>query len=88
MKSQTLIAIASVAVLLTACIPSVNPYFTEKDVVFDPSLLGTWGNPGDPKENWRFEAADNKAYMFSVSEDDGKTGSFEARLFMYQLTQS
>jgi hypothetical protein len=81
MKTQTLIALASVVVLLSACIPSVNPYYTEKDVVFDPRLLGTWGDPGDSKESWRFEAADEKAYKFSVTEEGGKAGSFEARLF-------
>lgn len=81
MKTQTLIAIAGVAVLLTACIPSVNPFYTEKDVVFDPRLIGSWGDPDDADESWRFEVATNKTYRLIVSEEKGKRGEFAAHLF-------
>jgi len=81
MKPRTLVAIASVAALLTACIPSVNPFYAEKDVVFDPRLLGVWGNPDDADKSWRFEVATNKTYRLIVSEEKGKRGEFAAHLF-------
>ena len=38
--------------LLTGCVPvdSLNPLYTDKDIVFDESLLGTWVGPDNGKE--------------------------------------
>ena len=30
------------AVVLSACVPSLHPFYTETDLVFDPALLGEW----------------------------------------------
>lgn len=68
--------------LLAACIPSVNPFYTDKDVIFDQRLLGEWqekGNTNNP-EAWKFEIATNNAYKLTVVEQ-GKTGEFAAHLF-------
>lgn len=89
MKTSILITLASVAALLTACIPSVNPFYTEKDVVFDPNLLGEWeaADKDDGPEKWLFEKAEkaekpeNRTYRLTVTDKDSKTGSFDARLF-------
>ena len=35
MKTRKLIALAAAIVLFGACIPSVNPFYIDKDVVFD-----------------------------------------------------
>jgi hypothetical protein len=82
MKKRNLIPIAAV-VLFGACIPSVNPFYTSKDVVFDTRLLGEWqekGKPDDP-EIWKFEKADDQSYKLTVVEKQGKEGRFDARLF-------
>jgi len=82
MKKRNLIAVAAVAVLLAACIPSVNPFYRDKDVVFDQRLLGEWqekDNTNNP-EIWKFAASTNNAYSLTVVED-GKTGEFSAHLF-------
>ena len=83
MKKRTLIACAAAAVLLAACIPSVNPFYTEKDVIANEHLLGEWqekGNTNNP-EIWYFETSTNgSAYKLTVTED-GKTGEFSAHLF-------
>ena len=81
MKTRNLIALAAAAILLSACIPSVNPFYTKKDLVFDPRLIGLWGNPDDKDESWRFEVATNETYQLTVTEDEGKRGEFAAHLF-------
>ena len=81
MKKRNLIAIGAVAILLAACIPSVNPFYTDKDVVFDPRLVGEWrGNDTNNPETWVFEQSTNKAFDVMVTEQ-GKTGKFKAHLF-------
>ena len=81
MKTKNLLALAAVLMLLSACIPSVNPFYTEKDLVFDPRLVGAWGNPDDKDESWLFAVATNKTYQLTVTEDEGKHGEFVAHLF-------
>jgi hypothetical protein len=82
MKKRTLIACAA-AVLLAACIPSVNPFYTDKDVVMDQRLVGEWqekGNTNNP-EIWKFEQSTNGTSFDLTVTDNGKTGQFSAHLF-------
>jgi hypothetical protein len=88
MKKRNVIAVCAVALIVAACIPSVNPFYTDKDVVFDQGLLGEW----QEKENtnnpviWRFEAGTNKDFNLTVL-DNGKTGGFSAHLFKLKQEQ-
>lgn len=71
------------AALLGACIPSVYPYYTAKDLQFDSALLGQWrenGNSADA-DTWKFEADGEKAYKLTITEKGKKTGTFSAHLF-------
>lgn len=88
MKKRNLIAIAAVAVLIAACIPSINPFYTDKDVVFDQHLIGEWQEKGktNATEFWKFEQATNNAYKLTVIEE-GKTGEFTAHLFKLKQEQ-
>ena len=45
---KTLISLLTLTVLLTleGCVPSLQPFYTDKDVAFDPTLLGTWSGDG------------------------------------------
>jgi hypothetical protein len=83
MKNRNLIATLGAAALLCACIPSVNPFYTAEDVVFDPRLLGTWQEKDkkDDPEIWKFESTTNKTYKLAVTEKEGKQGQFDAHLF-------
>jgi hypothetical protein len=87
MKERNLIATLGAAVLLCSCIPSVNPFYTDKDVVFDARLLGEWQekDKSDNPDVWKFEIATNKTYKLTVTEKEGKQGRFNAHLF--QLKQ-
>jgi hypothetical protein len=83
MKTRNLITFAAVTLLLGGCIPSVNPFYTNKDVVFDERLLGEWQakESSDEPQLWRFDKGDDKAYKLTVTEKDGKHGEFNAHLF-------
>jgi hypothetical protein len=83
MKIRTLTALAGLALCLPACIPSLNPFYTDKDLVFDTRLVGTWQEKGkdqDP-QTWKFEPAGNKAYKLTITEAQGKKGEFTSHLF-------
>jgi hypothetical protein len=82
MKKPILPLIATALVLLSACIPSVHPFYTDEDLAFDSRLLASWGPKGDAsKERWAFTAADAKTYHLEIIDNEGKTGEFEAHLF-------
>lgn len=65
--------------LLFGCVPSVNPLYTEKDVVFDPALMGAWSGDNN-KETWAFEKSGDKAYKLLQTDEDGRTAEFEVHL--------
>ncbi len=75
--------LAIAAALLSACIPSVNPFYSEKDVVQDLRLIGEWQPQEDSNDTgtWKFEPAEAKAYKLTVNEEDGRQGEFTAHLF-------
>ena len=72
-----------IVALAAACVPSVNPFYTDKDVVADPRLAGIWleDEAKDNPATWKFEAGTNNAYAVTLTEDKGKVGSFEGHLF-------
>jgi hypothetical protein len=69
------------ALLVVGCIPSLNPFYTEKDLVSDKRIVGEWIDKSESKEVWKFEEAENKGYKFTYTEKEGKTGEFDAKLF-------
>ena len=82
MKHRNPIALLSLAALLCSCIPSVNPFYTEDDVVFDARLLGEWRDKEktDDPEIWKFEGVTNRTYRLTITQPRGKQGRFEAHL--------
>ena len=77
-KPYSLVLIASF-VFLTACVPSLNPLYTEQDLVFDKSILGVWTDD-EQTETWEFVYVDEKEYKLVHTDESGKKGEFEARL--------
>ena len=82
MKTRTHLLLAAAALLLCSCIPSINPFYADLNVVWDARLLGEWQDASqtDDPDIWKFEPGDGKAYKLSVREK-GKQGVFEAHLF-------
>lgn len=75
--------------LLGGCIPvmSLHPIYTEKDVVFETKLLGTWvDDPNKPETNWQFRRIDepNNAYSLLLFENEDEKGLFIGRLVKLQ----
>jgi len=66
-------------VALAGCVGSLHPLYRDQDLIFDTGLLGTWKEKPDSTESWRFSKSSDETYRLVV-EDDGKIGTFEARL--------
>jgi hypothetical protein len=71
--------------LLGACGPvlSIHPLYTDKDVVFDPALLGTWGDPtNDHEAPLIFERGDANSYKIitQITDNTNVDEIFEAHL--------
>ena len=66
-------------VFMIGCLPSLNPVYTEKQVVFEPAVIGQW-----KQENsnvvWDFRKAGEKAYQLVYTDNDGQMGRFVATL--------
>lgn len=77
------------AVILGGCVPviSLHPLYTDKDVVLDKKLYGTWiDNSEDTKTTWEFKSFDEpkNAYKLIFADEEGKKGSFVAHLVKLQ----
>jgi hypothetical protein len=77
------------AVIVGGCVPvlSLHPLYTEKDVVLDQKLYGTWVTDStDSKTTWEFKSIDDpkNAYNLIFTDEDGKKGSFVAHLVKLQ----
>ena len=77
------------AVILGGCVPviSLHPLYTEKDVVLDKQLYGTWvDNSNDSKTTWEFKSIDEpkNAYKLIFTDEEGQKGSFVAHLVKLQ----
>lgn len=60
------------AAILGGCVPviSLHPLYTEKDIVFEEKLLGTWvDDPNGPDTIWEFKRHQDKknAYQFNYT---------------------
>ncbi len=64
--------------LLGGCIPlSLHPLYTDKELLFEEKLLGTWAENGN---KWEFEeGSDPNSYDLTVTDEGGK-GEFTAHL--------
>jgi hypothetical protein len=77
------------AVLASGCVPviSLHPLFTEEDTVFEKKLLGTWiDDANGPHTTWQFGDINEpkNAYKLIFTDEEGKKGSFVARLVKLQ----
>lgn len=82
MKLRNIILATALVIGFTACIPSVKPFYTPKDVVFEPRLVGEWHDAKEPsEEGWKFEPAGTNRYKLTVTEKHEKKGEFIATLF-------
>jgi hypothetical protein len=84
MKKLAVWVVVGIGLAMAGCVvPSVYPFYTEKDLTFDPALIGTWADVDrkpDNKETWTFEQANGQSYKFLML-DTASTNEFTAHLF-------
>lgn len=79
MNKKYLVFLALLA-WLTGCVPvdSLNPLYTDKDVVFDESLLGIWVGPDNGKEGEleisTFGEKGKESYVLTMTDKTGDDG--------------
>jgi len=93
MRTALTVVLLGMVVSLTGCIvpiiPSLHPFYTAKDLVFDPALVGSWEQQqaegeaprAEPPQAWTFKQSESeaKAYDLTVSVKD-HSASFSAHL--------
>lgn len=77
------------ALVLGGCVPviSLHPLFSEADTIFEKKLLGTWvDDVNSPHSTWEFGDINEpkNAYKLIFADDEGKKGSFVAKLVKLQ----
>jgi len=86
-KILKLVAAGAALSMLAGCIvQSVYPFYTAKDLVFDPALAGHWQNASNTNKFWQFDAVGGKYYLLTTSEEQDTNG-FEAHLFQLKHYQ-
>jgi hypothetical protein len=82
MRKHVVIVMIAAAWVFSGCIPSLHPFFDEKDLVMEPGLTGEWQEKGsDEPEVWRFEPAEDRSYKLTTTDKENKQGDFTAHLF-------
>lgn len=74
--------VVGISVALAGCVvPSVYPFYTEKELVFDEALVGAWVKaPGNDTNTWTFEKSGEKGYKLVIADDKGPS-EFSTHLF-------
>ena len=77
-------ALFAVMLFLAGCVvTSIYPYYTDKDLVFEPTMLGDWveaGETNEPSEYVRFEPMGTNGYWVTAL-GGSETNRFEVHLF-------
>ena len=74
MNRTTLSLLGAVALVLISCVvTSVYPFYTAKDVVFEPALLGVWTNTAAADQRWKFEKQGGSAYRLTCVDGKERT---------------
>jgi hypothetical protein len=70
MRTKQLLAVAGLVLLMTGCtVRSLQPLYTEKDLIFEPQLLGMWVQAGDNSDDLLiFQKYEDKTYTLRNGE--------------------
>ena len=79
MKNIFRFAILGFLLFLTGCVQSLNPLYTDDDLIFDEALLGVWTD-AEATESWSFTHSSGKEYKLVYTDENGKKGEFKAHL--------
>ena len=89
MKTKNILLFAIMGLLMSGCfIKSLNPFYTKKDIVYDPKIIGTWLD-GDSVV-WKIKqqmkglmgpSGPDNSYQVEILEKKGSVASFNVHLF-------
>lgn len=79
MRKLVSITLLGMLVLSAGCIRSLHPIYTDKDLVFEPSLIGQWAEDND-REMWAFSKKGSTEYNLVYTDDKGRQGAFSVHL--------
>lgn len=77
MNTTKIFATFAIALLIASCVQSLHPLYTDKELVFEPRLVGTW--KGEGGNLWIFLKSGDKAYELIYTEK-GSPAKFSAHL--------
>jgi hypothetical protein len=75
--------LALITLLVGCVVTSVYPFYTAKDLQFDPGLVGIWAEAGSTNaanDHWRFDRFNQQAYWLTIGENN-KTNRYETHRF-------
>jgi hypothetical protein len=86
MKKINIILLTTICLFLSGCfIKSLYPFYTKKDIVYDPKIIGTWLDSDSSKwiikQQMKWPVEPDSSYQIEIVEKKGKQGSFNAHLF-------
>ena len=83
-KLFLLAGVMLLALVMSGCFTlSIHPLYFEKDLTFNPGLVGIWSpekSPEESSETWTFLPEEDNMYRLVIQESDGDEGYFEARM--------
>ena len=79
MKNTIKFATLCFLLMFAGCVQSLNPLYTDQDLIFDSTLLGVWTDK-DSTETWELTKTNEKQYKLVITDEDGKAGEFTAHL--------
>jgi hypothetical protein len=84
MKLRILLPLLASMLVFTGClVTSVYPFYAQKDVLFEPSLLGNWLDSSNADEHWKFETNGPNAYRMTYTTRTA-TNVMQATFFKLQ----
>lgn len=85
MKKIMLAVWLGITVLIGGCVvTSVSPFYTDKDLVFDPALIGQWmdaDSKDKSKKVFEFKKTGDQEYLMSVRENSEARDNYVVHLF-------
>src|SRR5688500_9927315 len=79
MKSSAASIILLLALFASACVHSLNPLYTDADLIMDSTLIGNWEEK-ETGESWTISSCEKLKYSLVHLDSDGRKGEYDARL--------
>lgn len=79
---KKLIILSGLIILFSSCVPSLYPLYTDKDLIFEPSLLGRWDLKNkEAGITWSFHKSKDRKYKLIIDYiENDSTSQFEVHL--------